>query len=139
MPLKRGQLAARRKAVGFSQDQLAERLQVDRSTVARWESGETEPQPWIRPRLARVLQVSVEQLNGLLGEADLVASEDGERLLDYALIHPGSADLVTVAHLRREVLQLDDWMSSTCTCHRRHCSPTLANASDRSVSLVPMR
>jgi DNA-binding XRE family transcriptional regulator len=49
MPLKRGRLAARRKAAGFSQDQLAERLKVDRSTVARWESGDTEPQPWIRP------------------------------------------------------------------------------------------
>jgi transcriptional regulator with XRE-family HTH domain len=72
MSLKRGRLATRRKAVGFSQDQLAERLKVDRSTVARWESGETEPQPWIRPRLARALQVSVDQLDGLLGEADLV-------------------------------------------------------------------
>src|SRR5450756_361456 len=107
VPVKRGRLAARRKAVGFSQDQLAERLKVDRSTVARWESGDTEPQPWIRPRLARVLQVSVDQLNGLLGEADLAESEDEERL-DYALTHPGSADLVTVAHLRREVQQLDE-------------------------------
>lgn len=107
MSLKRGRLATRRKAVGFSQDQLAERLKVDRSTVARWESGETEPQPWIRPRLARALQVSAGELNDLLGEADLAESEDVERL-DYALTHPGSADLVTVAHLRREVQQLDE-------------------------------
>lgn len=107
MPLKRGRLATRRKAVGFSQDRLAERLKVDRSTVARWEAGETEPQPWLRPRLAHVLQVSVEQLNGLLGEADLAESDEVQRL-DYALTHPGSADLVTVAHLRHEVQQLDD-------------------------------
>jgi transcriptional regulator with XRE-family HTH domain len=104
--VRRGRLAARRKAVGSSQDQLAERLEVDRSTVARWESGETEPQPWTRPRLARVLQVSVDQLNGLLGEASQAESESMQRL-DYALTHPGSADLVTVAHLRREVERLD--------------------------------
>ncbi len=38
MPVKRQRFAARRKAVGFSQEQLAERLSIDRSTVARWES-----------------------------------------------------------------------------------------------------
>ena len=107
MPLKRGQLATRRKVVGFSQDQLAERLRVDRSTVARWESGETEPQPWIRPRLARALQVSVDQLNDLLAERSHHEDETVEQL-DYALTHPASTDIVTVAHLRREIQRLDE-------------------------------
>ena len=78
MPAKRQRFAARRKAVGFSQEQLAERLGIDRSTVARWESGETEPQPWMRPRLARVLQISVDQLDDLLtgsGPAEAEARE----------------------------------------------------------------
>jgi hypothetical protein len=35
VPAKRHRFAARRKAAGFSQEQLAERLSVDRSTVAR--------------------------------------------------------------------------------------------------------
>ncbi len=107
MPVKRHRFAARRKAVGFSQEQLAERLSIDRSTVARWESGETEPQPWIRPRLARVLQVSVDQLDGLLAGGGLTESEATDRM-SYALTHPGSADLVTVAQLRRNVQQLDE-------------------------------
>jgi transcriptional regulator with XRE-family HTH domain len=63
---KRYRLAQRRKAMGFSQEQLAERLEVDRSTVVRWESGDNEPQPWVRPRLAEVLQVSLDQLTELL-------------------------------------------------------------------------
>jgi transcriptional regulator with XRE-family HTH domain len=106
--MKRVSFAARRKAVGFSQDQLAERLRVDRSTVARWESGESEPQPWVRPRLAKALQVSLEQLNELLAESSTASSEADTERLEYTLTHPGSADLVTVAQLRREVHLLDE-------------------------------
>lgn len=105
MAVKRRRFAARRKAVGFSQEQLAEHLRVDRSTVGRWESGETEPQPWMRPRLAKVLQVSVEQLNEMLAEPE--PPGDAERL-KYALAHPGNVDLVTVAHLRQQVQELDE-------------------------------
>ena len=68
---RRHRLAQRRKSLGFTQESLAERLGVDSSTVRRWESGETEggPQPWLRPKLARCLQVSTEQLEELLSEA----------------------------------------------------------------------
>jgi transcriptional regulator with XRE-family HTH domain len=66
MAAKRQRLAARRKAVGLTQEQLAERLGVECSTVVRWEGGETVPLPWIRPKLGRALHVSIEQLNELL-------------------------------------------------------------------------
>ena len=107
MPAKRQGLAARRKAAGFSQEQLAERLSIDRSTVARWESGETEPQPWIRPRLARVLQVSLDQLDRLLA-AGRQPGAGAEERVSHALTHPGSTDLVTVAGLRSQVQHLDE-------------------------------
>ncbi|MGC9541851.1 helix-turn-helix transcriptional regulator [Streptomyces sp. UG1] len=60
MALKRHGLARRRRAVGLTQESLAEALRVERSTVARWESGKAAPQPWIRPRLAETLRVSAE-------------------------------------------------------------------------------
>ena len=65
---KRGRLARRRESLGFSQETLAERLNVDVRTVRRWENGESikGPQPWLRPKLARCLQVSLEQLDELL-------------------------------------------------------------------------
>src|SRR5215469_310658 len=67
MAAKRQRLARRRKAAGFSQEALASVLDIERSTVVRWESGETEPLPWLRPKLARALRVSADQLDGLLG------------------------------------------------------------------------
>ncbi|GAA5126115.1 helix-turn-helix domain-containing protein [Haloechinothrix salitolerans] len=106
MASRRQRFAQRRKAVGFSQEGLAERLGIDRSTVARWESGETEPLPWLRPKLARALQVSIEQLDELLAEAGEPEALADERL-SYALEHPRSVDLVAVARLRERVHDLD--------------------------------
>jgi transcriptional regulator with XRE-family HTH domain len=124
MPAKRPRLAARRKAVGFSQEQLAERLSIDRSTVARWESGETEPQPWMRLRLARALQLSLGQLDLLLAGGGLAGNETAERM-SHALTHPGSADIVTVAQLRKQVHQLDEQYvrvpSSSLLAHAGQC------------------
>lgn len=61
-------LAQRRKAAGHSQENLAALLGVDRSTVVRWEAGDTAPQPWLRPKLAEALGITVHELDGLLGD-----------------------------------------------------------------------
>jgi tetratricopeptide (TPR) repeat protein/transcriptional regulator with XRE-family HTH domain len=63
---KRWRLAQRRKTVGLTQEQLAERLGVERTTVVRWERGETQPQPWLQPRLAAALGVSAGRIEELL-------------------------------------------------------------------------
>ncbi|MGH3804069.1 MAG: helix-turn-helix transcriptional regulator, partial [Pseudonocardiaceae bacterium] len=54
------------------QEQLAAVLDVERSTVVRWEAGETTPQPWCRPKLAEALTVSVDELDALLAEGQTV-------------------------------------------------------------------
>lgn len=62
-------LAARRRRQGMSQEALAERLGVARTTVARWETGEVEPLAWVRPALANALAVNLEELSMLLTPA----------------------------------------------------------------------
>jgi transcriptional regulator with XRE-family HTH domain len=74
MSPKRLGLAAARKAVGLSQECLAERLDVERSTVQRWEAGHSTPQPWHRPKLAAALGVSHDELAELL--ADRLCPDD---------------------------------------------------------------
>jgi transcriptional regulator with XRE-family HTH domain len=94
MASKRQRLAQRRKAAGFTQEQFAERLGVERSTVARWDSAETEPQPWLRPNLARALGVSLVELDGLLADVVSVVSKTSER--PCAGADPCNADLAAV-------------------------------------------
>lgn len=69
MALRRQGLSQRRRAVGLTQEALAERLGVERSTVVRWEAGDTEPLPSIRPHMAYALEVSIDQLAELLKES----------------------------------------------------------------------
>jgi transcriptional regulator with XRE-family HTH domain len=66
MATRRPRLIERRKAVGHTQESLAEAMEVDRTTVGRWESGQAAPQPWMRPKLAGVLDITVDQLAQLL-------------------------------------------------------------------------
>lgn len=69
MAARRQGLSQRRKAVGLTQESLAQRLGVERSTIVRWEAGDTEPLPSTRPQVARALQISIEELAALLAES----------------------------------------------------------------------
>ncbi len=78
MVLKRRRLAQRRKALGHSQDDLANLVGVGRTTVIRWERAETDPQPWLRRKLAAVLRVSADELTQLLEDvSEMPSRSDG--------------------------------------------------------------
>ncbi|HCA88393.1 MAG TPA: transcriptional regulator [Streptomyces sp.] len=66
MTSRRRKFAERRKACGFNQEEFAEATGVDRSTVQRWEKGDNEPQPWQRPKIAKILRVTAAELDVLL-------------------------------------------------------------------------
>ncbi|WUH97758.1 helix-turn-helix domain-containing protein [Spirillospora sp. NBC_00431] len=70
MTARRRRLAERRKALGYSQELLAEQLGTDRTTVGRWERGRTDPYPYIRPKLRQVLRVTDDELDTLLTSDD---------------------------------------------------------------------
>ncbi|MGH3764214.1 MAG: helix-turn-helix domain-containing protein [Pseudonocardiaceae bacterium] len=74
MTSRRQELSQRRKAVGFTQESLAAHLGVERSTVIRWEAGDSEPLPSIRPSLARALEVSIDQLAELLTRSEVAGT-----------------------------------------------------------------
>nr|AGS49583.1 hypothetical protein [uncultured bacterium esnapd10] len=59
-------IAVRRLQLDFTQEGLADEVDVDPRTVQRWEAGERKPQPWTRPKLAKVLRVTREQLDAMV-------------------------------------------------------------------------
>lgn len=105
---KRERLARRRKAVGLTQEQLAELLGTEPSTVQRWECGKTTPLSVRRPKLARALDVTVAELAELLEPGDGTTSANVTGRVAHALQHPGSTDVATVAQLRQQVCELDE-------------------------------
>jgi transcriptional regulator with XRE-family HTH domain len=72
----RERLAARRKVLGLSQEDLAEALGVHVQSVAAWEQGRSTPRPWYRKLLAEALGVDMEELKHLL-EAEALPGRMG--------------------------------------------------------------
>lgn len=107
MATRRVRLVKRRKTAGYTQEALAQVLGVERSTVVRWESGETEPQPWMRPRLARALKITSDELRLMLDEV-LQTQAPSSEYRGSAEDHPASVDLVGVASLLEDIRDLGD-------------------------------
>ncbi|MGY1452150.1 helix-turn-helix transcriptional regulator [Streptomyces sp. SS8] len=68
-------LAERRKALGYSQEGLANIIGVDRTTVGRWESGKTEIQPSLRQKYAAALQIDLAGLDALVSRSPSTSQE----------------------------------------------------------------
>jgi DNA-binding XRE family transcriptional regulator len=64
---RRDELISARRLAGYTQEGLAAALNVDRSTVVRWEAGDHVPLPYLWPKLATVLGRSRDELRTLIG------------------------------------------------------------------------
>lgn len=92
MARRRQRLAERRQAVGLTQEALAERLGVDRSTIVRWEAGTASPQAWMRPSLAAAIHITIDELDSLL-------TRRTEQAEPREVLEPDQSDLPTQAGL----------------------------------------
>lgn len=115
---RRQELAARREAMGFTQESLAQKLGVEASTVGRWERGTLTPQPWRRPRIASELKLSLSELDTLLNPSTSGAT-------------PAAATIS-----RREVMRDTALLTGTVLAHRWLPAPdNFAGASSDGVAL----
>ncbi|ARQ70966.1 helix-turn-helix transcriptional regulator [Streptomyces marincola] len=101
---KRLKFTRQRKSRGFTQESFALALGVDRTTIQRWERGDGEPQPLQRPKIAKLLSITAEELNSLLLVED-PQPRDAKRWLGASL--PDSDDELEALELARRVQASD--------------------------------
>lgn len=85
---RRMAFAARRAALGFTQETLAERLGMERSAMVRWESGKSAPQPWVRRKIAAALAITLDELAVLLSQPAVPTLRRGA-VQQSDLVHAG--------------------------------------------------
>jgi transcriptional regulator with XRE-family HTH domain len=85
---KRTDFAFARKAVGLTQEQLAEAMRVQRETVIKWEGGDNRPQPYLWPKLARILMISPERLTEILTKDNEPSGNSSEPIGENHVRHP---------------------------------------------------
>lgn len=95
------QLRKLRKKAKLTQASLAEKLEVNQSTVANWELGRSTPPLTVLERIATTLDTTVASLtdDSSVGAAELGLMQSTERPLDYFSAKLGSDDLVVVSVL----------------------------------------
>jgi transcriptional regulator with XRE-family HTH domain len=84
--VRRHEFVERRRALGYSQESLAAKLGVDRTTIARLERGVTTPYPYTRLKLCRILEVTAAELDGMLGtgSSKQLADSTNSRATDHS-------------------------------------------------------
>ncbi|WP_079023312.1 helix-turn-helix domain-containing protein [Streptomyces odonnellii] len=105
MTSRRRRFAERRKACGFNQEEFGEAVGVDRSTVQRWENGKNDPQPWQRPKIAKALAVTANELDALLVPDACVSPQSPNAWL--AVVPASSDDEFDALELARRVSASD--------------------------------
>ena len=92
-----------RQRVGMSADELADRLEIARSSVRNWEAGFTRPDPDYMYLMFTILNVEPNEFFGIEGIGSIMTF--GERALidDYRMLDAeGKEDLETIAQSLRE-------------------------------------
>lgn len=73
-------IALKRKEKNYTQEQLAQKLQVSNKTISKWENGRSMPDYAVINDLCEVLDISVSEL--LNGKEVTPASNNDEQILD---------------------------------------------------------
>ncbi|WP_280252810.1 helix-turn-helix domain-containing protein [Nocardia abscessus] len=111
--MRRKRLIDARKASGKTQEQIAEFVGVDRTTLGKWERGESTPQPTQRGRYAEAVGVSMRELDAMLNGVMPRVNEMPEWLTTYLGMEQSAT--VVRAHERRAVyglLQTPEYLES---------------------------
>ena len=115
-----------RKEAGLSQEELADKLAVSRQAVSKWERGEALPDTDNLIRLARLYNVSIDEIVGYAPEKETSADEnkvagadgaketdnasgaDGAKATDNASGADGANEKISLKNERRQAYTFRD-------------------------------
>lgn len=97
-------IAQRRKELGLTQRELAEKLNISDKTLSRWETDKQVPDALMIPEIAKVLDMSIGEIYGVLENSgdsknDLKSREVKKEEIDYARITAYKIVLLSSAFL----------------------------------------
>jgi transcriptional regulator with XRE-family HTH domain len=81
--MRRRRLADARKAAGKTQEEIAEEVGVDRTTIGKWERDESTPHPNQRPAYAGALGITLSELDAMLSSMPSNGNDTPEWLSTY--------------------------------------------------------
>lgn len=87
---------------GMTQEQLAEQLGISHQSVSKWESGATIPDVMLFPELARIFQVSIDDIFGYVNSGDV---QDVQNILMKIEEEAEKTDLPAAEKVCRDGLQ----------------------------------
>jgi transcriptional regulator with XRE-family HTH domain len=91
--MRRHRLIDARKAAGRNQEQIAEVVGVDRTTLGKWERGESTPQPNQRAAYAEALGVTMDELSAMLSSIPEGTGEVPEWLSTYLSMEQSATEI----------------------------------------------
>ena len=96
-----------RKKEGLSQEELAEKIEVSRQSVAKWESGETLPDIVKCRELANLFGTTIDNLiNYSFEEEKLIVNETDGKFV-FGIVKVGERGQVVIPKHAREVFKIN--------------------------------
>ena len=93
------QIKERRQMLGWSQDELAQKLYVSRVTVSHWETGKTLPDVQSMLLLANLFDTTIDELvRGSVDEMKEIVGKNEQRTKRFALVI-GAVEIAVIAVL----------------------------------------
>ncbi|MGN0449561.1 MAG: helix-turn-helix domain-containing protein [Ruminococcus sp.] len=96
-----------RKKEGLSQEELAEKIEVSRQSVAKWESGETLPDIVKCRELANLFGTTIDNLINYSFEEEKLAENETDGKFVFGIVKVGERGQVVIPKHAREVFKIN--------------------------------
>ena len=95
-----------RKKEGLSQEELAEKIEVSRQSVAKWESGETLPDIVKCRELANLFGTTIDNLINYSFEEEKLVENETDGKFVFGIVKVGERGQVVIPKHAREVFKI---------------------------------